>query len=97
MQADGEITVDGNYGPETHKTLDEAAAGSGFNWDEHAAIEEMQQAMADLGYYDGEIDGEYSSETEAAVKPVQADCNITQDGSYGPDAHSCLFDLGSDA
>jgi peptidoglycan hydrolase-like protein with peptidoglycan-binding domain len=68
-----------------------------FNWDEHGAIEEMQQAMADLGYYDGEIDGEYGSETEAAVKPVQADCNITQDGSYGPDTHSCLFDLGGDA
>jgi len=97
FQTDAGITVDGKYGPETHQALEEAAAESGYDWNKQAAISEMQQEMADLGYYTGEIDGEYGPETEAAVKAVQADCGMTQDGIYGPETHSCLLDLGGDA
>jgi peptidoglycan hydrolase-like protein with peptidoglycan-binding domain len=97
FQKDAGITVDGKYGPETHKAMEEAAIESGYDWDKHAAIEEMQKEMADLGYYNGEIDGEYGPQTEDAIRAVQADCNITQDGIYGPDTHACLIDLGGDA
>ena len=97
FQKDAGITVDGKYGPETHKAMEEAASESGYDWDKHAAIEEMQKEMADLGYYNGEIDGEYGPQTEDAIRAVQADCNITQDGIYGPDTHSCLLDLSGDA
>ena len=97
FQEDAGIAVDGKYGPETHKAMEEAASESGYDWDKHAAIEEMQKEMADLGYYNGEIDGEYGSQTEDAIRAVQADCNITQDGIYGPDTHSCLLDLSGDA
>lgn len=97
FQSDAGITVDGKYGPETHEALEEAADESGYDWDKHAAIEELQQEMADLGYYTGQIDGEYGPETTAAIKEVQAACNIAQDGIYGPDTHSCLLDLGGDA
>lgn len=97
FQADAGVTVDGKYGPETHKALEEAANESGYDWDKHAAIEEMQQEMADLGYYSGAIDGEYDPATETAVKAVQADCSLIQDGIYGPDTHACLLDLGGDA
>ncbi len=97
FQKDAGITVDGKYGPETHKALEEAADSQGYDWDKHAAIEEMQEELADLGYYNGEIDGAYGPETEAAIKALQADCSITQDGIYGPDTHSCLLDMGGDA
>ena len=36
-------------------------------------------------------------ETEAAVKAVQADCGIQQDGIYGPAPHACLADRWGDA
>ena len=97
FQKDAGITVDGKYGPETHTALEAAASDQGYDWDKHAAIEEMQQEMADLGYYSGAIDGEYGPETEDAIRAVQADCNIQQDGIYGPDTHACLLDLGGDA
>lgn len=97
FQEDAGITVDGKYGPETHKALEEAADSQGYDWDKHAAIEEMQKELADLGYYNGGIDGAYGPETEAAIKALQADCSITQDGIYGPDTHSCLLDLSGDA
>jgi peptidoglycan hydrolase-like protein with peptidoglycan-binding domain len=97
FQTDAGITVDGKYGPETHKAFEEAVAGSDFNWDDYTAVRDMQTEMKALGYYDGEIDGEYGPQTVAAVNAVQADCNIQQDGLYGPDTHSCLLDLGGDA
>ena len=97
FQTDAGITVDGKYGPETHKALEEAAIETGYDWDKHAAIEEMQIAMAELGYYNGTIDGEYGPQTEDAIRAVQADCDINQDGIYGPATHSCLLDLGGDA
>jgi len=97
FQKDAGITVDGKYGPQTHDALETATEEAEFDWDKYAAIKELQIEMADLGYYDGEIDGEYGPETVAAVKAVQADCGITQDGIYGSDTHSCLLDLGGDA
>ena len=97
FQTDAGITVDGKYGPETHKALEEAVAGSDFNWDDYTAVKDMQTEMKALGYYDGAIDGEYGPQTVAGVKAVQAACNIQQDGIYGPDTHSCLLDLGGDA
>lgn len=97
FQTDAGITADGRYGPETHAALEEAVAGSDFNWDDYTAVKDMQTEMKALGYYDGEIDGEYGPQTVAAVKAVQAACNIQQDGIYGPDTHSCLLDLGGDA
>lgn len=97
FQTDAGITVDGKYGPETHRALEAAAAGSDFDWDEFAAMKELQTEMKDLGYYSGPIDGEYGPVTEDGIRAVQADCEITQDGIYGPDTHSCLLDLGGDA
>ena len=97
FQTDAGITVDGKYGPETHDALEEAVAGSDFNWDDFVAVKNMQTDMKALGYYDGEIDGEYGPETVAGVKAVQADCGLQQDGIYGPETHACLTDLGGDA
>jgi peptidoglycan hydrolase-like protein with peptidoglycan-binding domain len=97
FQTEVGITVDGKYGPQTHQALEEAAAGSDFDWDEFAAVKELQTEMKDLGFYEGVVDGEYGPQTEAGVKAVQAACQINQDGIYGPDTHSCLVDLSGDA
>jgi peptidoglycan hydrolase-like protein with peptidoglycan-binding domain len=61
------------------------------------AIAVIQQEMKDLGYYPGPVDGVYGPATIDAVKAVQADCGIAQDGLYGPETHQCLIDLGGNA
>lgn len=61
------------------------------------AVAVVQQEMKALGYYTGPVDGVYSPATTEAVKKVQKDCNLTEDGKYGPDTHNCLNDLGGDA
>lgn len=62
-----------------------------------AAIAVVQQEMKDLGFYDGPVDGVYGTATVEAVKAVQGECGIAQDGMYGPETHQCLIDLGADA
>jgi len=68
FQKDAGITVDGKYGPETHRAMEDAAIDQGYDWDKHAAIEELQNELADLGFYSGNIDGEYGPQTTDAVK-----------------------------
>ena len=68
FQTDAGITVDGKYGPETYKALEEAAAETGYGWAKQAAISEMQQEMADLGYYNGEREGNRRSRRAFAVR-----------------------------
>jgi peptidoglycan hydrolase-like protein with peptidoglycan-binding domain len=97
FQTDAGIAVDGKYGPETHTALEKAYTELGNAWEDHQAVAELQQAMLDLGYYEGAIDGLYGPETVAGIKAVQKDCGITEDGLYGPDTHACLVDLGGDA
>lgn len=54
-----------------------------------------QQALADLGYYAGKIDGVAGTATTAAVKAFQNDAGITADGSAGPDTRKTLEDFMS--
>jgi peptidoglycan hydrolase-like protein with peptidoglycan-binding domain len=56
----------------------------------HAIVEEMQTSLADLGYYEGDIDGLYGPKTIAAVKTFQAQAGLTADGKYGPKTHDAL-------
>jgi len=97
FQKDAGIAVDGKYGPETHTALEKAYIETSNAWEDHKAITELQQAMSDLGYYEGAVDGLYGPETVAGIKAVQKDCGLAEDGLYGPDTHACLVDLGGDA
>lgn len=54
-----------------------------------------QQALADLGYYTGKIDGVAGTDTTAAVKAFQNDAGLTADGSAGPDTRKTLEDFMS--
>lgn len=54
-----------------------------------------QQALADLGYYAGKIDGVAGTATTAAVKAFQNDAGLNADGSAGPDTRKTLEDVMS--
>jgi peptidoglycan hydrolase-like protein with peptidoglycan-binding domain len=82
MQEDLGVTVDGIYGPETHEALGEQAT---------SIIIEIQTALAEYGYYTGEIDGVYGPETTAAVEQLQEDLGVTVDGRFGPET-AAAFD-----
>jgi membrane-bound lytic murein transglycosylase B len=41
---------------------------------------ELQSRMKEMGYYDGEIDGNFGSGSKAAISAIQAQFGMTQDG-----------------
>ena len=47
-------------------------------------VTEIQEKLSQWGYYSGEIDGIYGSQTEAAVRQFQAKNGLTVDGIAGP-------------
>lgn len=48
------------------------------------AVEQLQEALAKAGYYQGPVDGQYSASLEEAVKAYQQDQNLGADGVAGP-------------
>jgi peptidoglycan hydrolase-like protein with peptidoglycan-binding domain len=44
---------------------------------------EIQQALADKGFYEGSIDGNWDAECVAALKRFQADQHLAVDGKLG--------------
>jgi len=47
------------------------------------AVRQLQQALKDLGYDPGAINGRFGDETESAVKAFQRDWQLTVDGIVG--------------
>jgi len=47
------------------------------------AVRQLQQALKDLGFDPGGVDGEFGSNTETAVKAFQSDRGIAVDGIVG--------------
>ena len=62
---------------------------SGDSGDE---VQQLQEALAALGYDVGEPDGSYGPTTEEAVKQFQADSGITADGVAGPQTLAAIND-----
>lgn len=46
-------------------------------------VKKIQQKLSDLGYYNGNIDGIYGTETKNAVVKFQKNCGLTADGVCG--------------
>ncbi|MBQ4265826.1 MAG: peptidoglycan-binding protein [Clostridia bacterium] len=58
--------------------------GTYRNGDTGSMILWLQEALDDLGYYDGSKTGHFGNLTEEAVKDFQKDHNLTADGVAGP-------------
>lgn len=63
--------------------------------DEGAAVSQLQQRLQDLGYYYGEIDGVFGSETQRAVLQFQRDRGLTEDGIVGAQVYAALRGNGT--
>lgn len=98
QQAQG-LTVDGVVGPRTFAQLGNAqpatprTAPSPPNeptmtylglGSQGTPVRSLQQRLRTLGYYQGEINGQFGAATEAAVRRFQAAQNLTADGVVGP-------------
>ncbi len=54
-------------------------------------LRSIQSILADMGIYDGAIDGDNGPKTKAAVKKFQQDNGLTADGDAGPATRAALF------
>jgi len=66
--------------------------GTGFGgYDKEVAS--VQKMLKDLGYYKGNIDGQFGSLTLGAVKNFQKDYNLMVDGIVGPNTFNKLLEV----
>jgi peptidoglycan hydrolase-like protein with peptidoglycan-binding domain len=54
-------------------------------------VEELQKRLQALGYYDGEIDGQFGSGTKAAVVDFQKNNGLDTDGLAGTETLNLLY------
>ena len=52
----------------------------------------LQEALAELGFYNGEADGDYGAKTLSAVKAFQKKNDIRQDGMASPELQKLVFE-----
>lgn len=63
--------------------------------DEGEDVEALQTDLATLGYFAGNVNGDYEEETTAAVSAFQVDYLLTVDGKAGPQTLGLLGDIVS--
>lgn len=73
---------------EGFKTLKKGSSG--------AEVKKAQQALSDLGYYQGKIDGNFSKVFEEAVIAFQADFGLKQTGKIDEETYLLITDGLSD-
>jgi peptidoglycan hydrolase-like protein with peptidoglycan-binding domain len=81
------LTADGVVGPATWTVLELPVLRRGDRGDR---VRQLQQRLQILGFLSGAVDGVFGSETEAAVKALQEDADITVDGIVGPTTWNAL-------
>jgi peptidoglycan hydrolase-like protein with peptidoglycan-binding domain len=86
FQTDAEITVDGEYGPETAAALAVAVQ------ENPEFVTEVQEDLMEIGLYPGPADGDYGKGTVAAVERLQAECELEVDGMFTVRTQLCLID-----
>ncbi|HIT68468.1 MAG TPA: peptidoglycan-binding protein [Candidatus Aphodomonas merdavium] len=96
------LSVDGVAGNDTQSALYAqtalsaptampASTGSLKSGSTGTEVYKLQEALYDLGYYTGSIDGIYGDEVETAVKAFQKNNGLTQDGKAGRDTQNLLY------
>lgn len=86
FQTDAEITVDGEYGPETATALAVAVQ------ENPEFVTGVQEDLMEIGLYPGPADGDYGQGTVAAIERLQAECELEVDGMFTVRTHLCLID-----
>jgi peptidoglycan hydrolase-like protein with peptidoglycan-binding domain len=90
------IAVDGWVGPQTWGRLDAVGGGGAATGGRLAQgasgpqVAELQQMLQALGYYHGNIGGNFGPQTDAAVRAFQRDRGLTVDGWAGPQTMAAL-------
>ena len=54
-----------------------------------AVVSEIQTRLKNWGYYNGDVDGVYGSQTEKAVRWFQQKNGLNVDGQVGDQTHEC--------
>lgn len=83
----GTASEHGAVGPATAKKLEARLPGAS------EALRALQSALTDIGIYEDLIDGRYSAGTLAAVKKLQRQTDIDEDGFFGPSTARALARL----
>ena len=78
-----------SYGEPSYGPDDDARAGIRID-DSGDQVAELQQRLADLGYYSGDVSGVFDYPTEAAVMQFQRDNGLETDGVVGPSTEDTL-------
>ena len=89
----GTDTLDAIYSQDALKAGQSASNASGTLrvGDEGSAVTDLQKKLHELGYYDGKINGIYSSLVSEAVKAFQSNNGLKADGVAGPDTLKKLY------
>ena len=85
FQQANNLTADGTIGTQTREMLysDQAVAKALSYGDEAEIIKTYQQKLKELNYYNGAVDGFFSSELRDAVKAFQNKNGLIADGAIG--------------
>ena len=73
---------------ETYAALGQRLLKKGKTGDDVALL---QEALNQLGFDAGEVDGDFGPKTQKAVIRLQARAGIKQDGEYGSESHAALM------
>ncbi|QDZ41326.1 peptidoglycan-binding protein [Euhalothece natronophila Z-M001] len=57
-----------------------------------SVVEVLQKQLQELGYYDGEVDGDYGPQTQEAVSKFQREHDLDVDGIVGCDTQTTIND-----
>lgn len=95
------ITADGIVGSETYNALlgggNSSTGGSSASYgqvlrlgDRGQGVTDLQTRLQSLGYFYGNVDGVFGSETQSAVIQFQRDRGLTADGIVGSEVYAAL-------
>ena len=94
LQETNGLAVDGIYGTSTYNLLysDEVKANVVALGEQSDLVKKYQQILINLGYLDGEADGNFGLGTQNAIKAFQSRNDQVVDGYLGPDTRAALDD-----
>ncbi|GAA2511938.1 N-acetylmuramoyl-L-alanine amidase [Pilimelia columellifera] len=102
FQQDRGLSVDGQVGPETWRSLDAARWRFGSRTLQHSAanqpvgedVRALQERLLEIGYDPRRADGVYGADTARAVAQFQREVGLPADGICGPHTLTALSRLG---